>query len=102
MRVGIKEILAERYQGFISLDSLLSQMAEAENESYQDAAEALLMLLENFEDTAPKWRVMEKSKGTREAMPEEINGCFKMIESIAIRGVPDDFYLDSDDESVPF
>jgi hypothetical protein len=88
--MGIKKLLAQKYAGFISLDKLLGQMAASSGVSYQDAATALHILLEEQAQEAPSWRVKDRLRGIGEATGDQKISAAKTLKNIAEQGYPDD------------
>ncbi len=84
--MGIKKLLAEKYAGFISLEKVLGQMAKSSGVSYQDAATALHILLEDQAQDAPSWRVKDRLQGISEATNNQKTTASKTLKNIAEQG----------------
>ena len=88
--MGIKELLAQKYAGFISLDDVLGQMAKSSGVSYQEAATALHILLEDGAFYAPSWRIKNRLQGISEATFDQWESAATTLRHIAEVGYPDD------------
>ena len=88
--MGIKKLLAQKYAGFISLDEVLGQMSKSSGVSYQEAATALHILLEEAAFDAPRWRVKNLLKGISGATFDQHDSAATTLRNIAEWGYPSD------------
>jgi hypothetical protein len=88
--MGIKKLLAQKYAGFISLDEVLGQMSKSSGVSYQEAATALHILLEDDAFDAPGWRVKHRLQGISVATIDQHESAATTLRHIAEFGYPDD------------
>ena len=100
--MGVKNILARKYAGFVSLDQVLSQMAKSSGASYQECAEALYILFQEYPESAPNWYDKNFSQGVSKADASQQPRVLETLRHIAEFGYPNDGLPWSSDDALPF